>query len=347
MILKIAIADSNEEYVSRILSVLEEYEDLNLSVFTDENTLEQALMSQKFDVLLFDASVYDGHADGGKRFLPILLLDETQGVAAQFQKTKKIRKYQRISKIYQQILEVYAEVCGDTGVVAGQKKTSVIAVYSPVGGAGKTTTALCAATKYAVQGLRCLYLGLEDIGSEECYLPRTDVRGVSEIAACLGENMNFTMKIQSLLQTGQNNLFYLNHFDSPNDVYELSAEDLKELLEVFRKSGLFDVIVADMSCSMDVKAQVVFELADRIIIVEKPDRMAASKMTGFLNQMHIINAYSKKMVRLLNFYMGRESTVSSDIPVIGRINAAQNPEPGQFIAAAAQDACSNCLLQLI
>ena len=91
----------------------------------------------------------------------------------------------------------------------------------------------------------------------------------------------------------------------------------------------------------------VFELADRIIVVEKPDRMAASKMTGFLNQMHIINAYSKKMVRLLNFYMGRESTVSSDIPVIGRINAAQNPEPGQFIAAAAQDACSNCLLQLI
>ena len=70
-------------------------------------------------------------------------------------------------------------------------------------------------------------------------------------------------------------------------------------------------------------------------------------MTGFLNQMHIINAYGKKMVRLLNFYTGRESTVPSEIPVIGRINAAQNPEPGQFIAAAAQDACSNCLLQLL
>ena len=76
MILKIAIADTNEEYVKRILSVLEEYEDLNLSVFTDENTLEQALMSQKFDVLLFDASAYDGHADGGKRFLPILTISK-------------------------------------------------------------------------------------------------------------------------------------------------------------------------------------------------------------------------------------------------------------------------------
>lgn len=347
MILKIAIADTNEEYVNRILSVLEEYEDLNLSVFTDRNALEQALMSQKFDVLLFDAGVYDGHADGGNRFLPILLLDETQSIATQFQKTKKIRKYQRISKIYQQILEVYAEICSDTGVVAGQKKTSVIAVYSPVGGVGKTTTALCAATKYAAQGLQCFYLGLEDIGSEECYLPRTDVRGTSEIAACLGENMNFTMKIQSLLQTGQNNLFYMNHFDSPNDVYELSPEDLKEFIEVFQKSGLFDVIVVDMSSSMDAKVQAVFELADRIVIVEKTDRIATAKMSGFLNQMHIISAYGKKMVRLLNFYVGRESMIPSEIPVIGRINAAQNPEPAQFITATAGDACSNCFLQLL
>lgn len=89
MILKIAIADSNEEYVSRILSVLEEYEDLNLSVFTDENTLEQALMSQKFDVLLFDASVYDGHADGGKDFCRFFCWMKHRGVRHNFKRQKR------------------------------------------------------------------------------------------------------------------------------------------------------------------------------------------------------------------------------------------------------------------
>ena len=347
MVLKIAIADKNEEYVERLLGVLEEYEELNISVFTDETALEQALMSQKFDVLLFDASVYNGYADGNKKTLQILLLDEEKGVPEQFQKIRKIRKYQRISKIYQQILEVYAEVCGDMGTIAGQKKTSIVAVYSPIGGAGKTTVALCAATKYAMQGKRSLYLSLEDIGSQECYLPRTEERGISEVVARLDENINYAMKVQSLMQTKQTNLFYLNHFDSPNDVYELSPEDVKNLIDVLGKTGLFDVIVLDMECSMDAKALTVFEVADHIVVVEKADNMAASKMTCFVNQAHIKNAYGKKMVRVQNFYMGRESAVNSEIPVIGRINAAQNPDPAQFITAIAQDGCSNCLLQLV
>lgn len=346
MVLKIAIADKNEEYVERLLGVLEEYEELNISVFTDETALEQALMSRTFDVLLFDASVYNGYANGNKKTLQILLLDEEKGVPEQFQNVRKIRKYQRISKIYQQILEVYAEVCGDMGTIVGQKKTAIIAVYSPIGGVGKTTVALCAATKYAMQGKRCLYLSLEDAGSQECYLPRTGDRGVSEVVARLDENINFTMKVQSLMQTKQLNLFYLNHFDSPNDVYELAPEDVKNLIGVLEKTGLFDVIVLDMACSMDAKALAVFEAADRIVVVEKADNIAASKMTCFVNQAHIKNSYGKKMVRIQNFYTGRESTVASEIPVVGRINAAQNPDPAQFIATVAQDVCSNCLLQL-
>lgn len=40
MILKIAIADKNSEYIRRILNVLETYGDIDVSVFTDEKSLE-------------------------------------------------------------------------------------------------------------------------------------------------------------------------------------------------------------------------------------------------------------------------------------------------------------------
>lgn len=56
MILKIAIADKNSEYIRRILNVLETYGDIDVSVFTDEKSLEGALDNRKFDVLLFDES---------------------------------------------------------------------------------------------------------------------------------------------------------------------------------------------------------------------------------------------------------------------------------------------------
>lgn len=64
--------------------------------------------------------------------LSILLLDENTGVDESFLDFKKIYKYQRVSKIYQQILEAYSEVCGDTGNIIGQKATSVVSFYSPI-----------------------------------------------------------------------------------------------------------------------------------------------------------------------------------------------------------------------
>ena len=75
-------------------------------------------------------------------------------------------------------------------------------------GCGKTTLSLVAATKLAMQGKRTLYVNLEDIASEECYLPRTEEKGMSEIVANLGSNVNFTMKLQSLLQSKTENLYY-------------------------------------------------------------------------------------------------------------------------------------------
>ena len=60
MILKIAIADKNSEYIRRILNVLETYGDIDVSVFTDEKSLEGALDNRKFDVLLFDESIVQG-----------------------------------------------------------------------------------------------------------------------------------------------------------------------------------------------------------------------------------------------------------------------------------------------
>ena len=192
MILKIAIADKNSEYIRRILNVLETYGDIDVSVFTDEKSLKGALDNRKFDVLLFDESIVQGIVIEKKDMLSILLLDENNGVDESFLNFKKIYKYQRVSKIYQQILEAYSEVCGDTGNIIGQKATSVVSFYSPIGGCGKTTLALIAATKYAIQGYQCLYLNLEEMGSQSFYLPQSDAKGLSEMAANLGENINFT-----------------------------------------------------------------------------------------------------------------------------------------------------------
>lgn len=347
MIIKMAIADTNEEYLERLLNVFEEYEELNLSVYTEKYALEMALASKKFDIVLFDASLYDGQTAMNRSGLAVLLMDESRGVPENCRELPKVNKYQRISRIYQQILALYAEVCGDTGNVLGQGNVSMLAFYSPVGGAGKTTLSLVAATKLAMQGRRTLYMNLEDIASEECYLPRTEEKGMSDIVANLGSNINFTMKLQSLLQSKTENLYYLNHFDSPNDIYEMTGEEVEELLGQLAKSGLFDYIIVDLGVELNQRLLSVFEEVQRIILVEKPDTIATAKMNCFLSQAHIVNNYGKKMVRLLNFDNGRGAEVQIDLPRIGRIGVAQNMDSAQLITMMANNSSINFVSELM
>ncbi|MCD7836591.1 MAG: AAA family ATPase [Lachnospiraceae bacterium] len=348
MIIKMAVADSNIDYIQRLISVLEGYGELQLSVYTERAALEHALTSKHFDVLLFDSSVYDGQIRTEENTLAVMLLDETSDIPESLHTYKKVRKYQRISRIYQQILELYSEICGEADGVLGGNGVRTIAFYSPIGGAGKTTVALASAARLAKMGYRVFYMSLEDIASEDCYLPQGNERGLSEVVACLGEKINFTMKLQSLLQNKDDKLFYLNHFESPNDIYEMHEEEIAELLEQIGKTGLFDVIIVDTGISLDKKMVALFENMDKVVIVEKEDAISLRKLKCFLEQSHIMNEYAHKMCRVINFDIGRGSMLTNtNIPVIGKIDAVQNPEPAQFIAMLANAAECSFVSQLV
>lgn len=347
MMIKIAIADKNREYVEKMVNVLEGYEGITLFAYTDRQALEQALLTRHFDVLLFDPSVYQGQAKTDRSMLAVMLLDKNAGVPESCKNFKKIQKYQRISRIYQQMLELYAEVCEDTGEIVGGSRTAAVAFYSPIGGVGKTTLALAVATRLAAQGYRTFYLNLEDMASEDCYLEQSGGKGMSELVSCLGEEINFGMKIKGLLLNKTDRLFYLNHFESPNDILEMTGEETLQLIEQFQRADLFDVLVIDLGVAFNEKVQNVFEAADKIVLVEKTDAIAERKMSCFLDQIHIIKEYGKKMVRVMNFDVGRESAVSSDIPLAGRIHRVPNPDAAQLITALAGDESSNFTAELL
>lgn len=346
MNIKLAIADADLEYVERLMNVLEGYDGVSLSVYTDKNAFEYALSTKRFDVVLFSPTVYEGQVSLGKSTLGILLLDERMMIPESCKVFKKIKKYQKISRIYQQILSLYSEISQNMGGILGQSSVKTIAFYSPVGGAGKTTMALASATKFAQQGYRTFYINLEDMASEECYLPQTGERGLSEVVAHLGDNINIAMKIQGLLQTKVPGLFYLNHFDSPNDINDINEQEMAELLDEFKKSGLFDMIVVDLGCALNERTKSVFDVADKIVLVEKTDGISLSKIKLFLRQMHIMNEFGEKMVRVLNFDIGRPSMAATEVPIIGKISAAQNPDAAQLITVIANDQNSNFILQL-
>lgn len=335
MLVRIAVADENGEYLERLVRVLEEYKDLTLSVYTDKSSLETALISRTFDILLFDSDLYDGQVALKKNTLAVMLLDEDKVVPETCRHFHKINKYQRISRIYKQILELYADISQNVGELMGRNPVISAAFYSPVGGSGKTTLALAAAAKLAMRGYKTFYINFEDIASEDCYLPQSGDKGISELAGYLGSEINFPMKLQSLLQTKGDNLYYLKHFDSPNDVYDLTEQEIGELLVEISRSGLFEYIIVDMGVALDTKARCIFDQVQKIVLVEKPDAIAVHKMKCFMAQTHILNAYGQKMVRVLNFDTGRSAETTGQIPLAGRVGGIQNPDSAQLITMLA------------
>ena len=335
MLIRIAVADENEEYLGRLVRVLEEYKDLSLSVYTDRSSLEKSLVSRSFDILLFGSGVYDGQVNLKKNMLAVMLWDEEETVSEACRSFPKINKYQRISSIYKQILELYADICQDVGGFAGRNSVASIAFYSPAGGSGKTTLALTAATKLAMLGYKTFYINFEDMASEDCYLPQDSEKGLSELAVYLNSEINFPMKLQSLLHTKTDHLYYLNHFESPNDIYAMTEQEMGELLLKISRSELFDYVVVDMGVALDAKALSVFEQVQKIVLVEKPDAIASHKMKRFMEQTHIMNLYKEKMVRVLNFDNGQPPENSDQIPLAGKVGRVQNPDSAQLITMLA------------
>lgn len=344
MNIRLAIADSNMEYLTRLSDGLEEYKDLSFSVYSEKESLKNALREKRFDIFLFDASVYERQMPLGNTSLAILLLGGSGNVPPGCEKFPKIKKYQRISNIYKGILEAYADVCGSRGIMSEQKNARIVAFYSPVGGSGKTTVALTAASRLALMGRKVFYMNLESIASESCYLPQAGDKGMSDLLGCLGTNVNFGMKLQGLLQTKIENLFYLNHFDSPNDIYEMEPEEVAELIGAVFGTGMFDYVVVDMDASIDARALKTFDIADQIVVVEKPDAMAAQKLQIFFQQAHIMYEYGRKMCRILNFDIGKASDGGAggmEIPQIGKIGMVQNPNAAQLITMLAGNVASD------
>jgi len=76
----------------------------------------------------------------------------------------------------------------------------VVAIYSPIGGSGKTTVAVNSAVHCAKKGLEVFYLNLENFQSTPLYFNCKKERNLSELLRCLKQGRNVAAKIRQIKQ---------------------------------------------------------------------------------------------------------------------------------------------------
>lgn len=340
MNISIAIVDKNREYLDRLVEVLQEYRELTVSMFTSAERLEQMLQTKKIDIVLYDPDVSDTKINLTGCGMGICLYSDEAQNTSLYTDAKKVLKYQRVSMLYKEILKLYAEEANISFDLGNSHKTRLLAVYSPIGGSGKTTISLAMASKLASYGKNVLYLNMEQLNSSSCLNPFVE-EGLISLVEAVNENQNFELSMKGIMKKGLNGVLYIEGFERIVDYNIVAKDEAYKVLDNIRKSNVCDVVIVDMNSYIDDIGKTVFELADDIVVIEKPGDFPNWKMNMFAQQALTLE-YKNKMCLVTNFAEGNTRATDGLAEKIGQVRNMGN----QPVKTIVQAICSNNEIQL-
>ena len=320
MNISIAIADTDREYVERLSEVLQQYNDLTIRIFTSAEKLKAAMEGNHIDVVLFDPDISGEMLVFPGVKLPMCLYSDESRNRSMYADFAKVAKYQRISNIYKELVREYADKAGYSADFNNMQNTKLIAVYSPVGGSGKTTVALSLASKYVSRGKTALFLSMEQLCSSSCVNPKLEEGITALVAGAADEHVNFELKLKGLMKQGMNGMFYLEGFERIVDYDAVTGGEMEDILDRMKRCNVCDILVVDMESALDSIGKAVLDAADKIVIVEKTGELSNLKMNLFAQQA-LVAEYENKMVTVRNF--AENNSVYSagwNLPVAGLVH---------------------------
>jgi len=296
---QLLIATGDTDYAEHLSNVLSEYysDVIDVSLCRATEDLQERLAARKYDIALLEADMIEESALQSVR-LPLVLWSENEFTSEAPEGIKKIRKYRRISSMIGDVLELYAKSLKNRSSTSS-KRAWITAVWSPMGGVGKTTAALAYAEKKAAEGKQALYLDLQPFSSVGAYFSGRG-RSISAVFEMIEiEEGSVEMLIRSIKQ--QDNGSGVSYFCCPenyDDINILTPESVATLIDAC--APLTEDLIVDMSCICDGRTRKVFELADRILLVTDASRTAQIKLSQFSAQHNIFQNIREKTTLVAN-----------------------------------------------
>ena len=298
MKINLLIAADDADYVGHLSRVLSEKHSsaFHVNACTSLERLGDLLSARSYDAALLEPA-FASAADLGAIRMPLLLLAENAALGEGAGGLKRIRKYQRISTMAGSILELYADVSKGKGMgVFEQSKAQITAVWSPAGGAGKTTAALAYAAYMASSGKLAVYLDLECFSSTPAYFSG-DGKSISKAFEKLESNIQmFLMGIRQ--QDIGSAIMYFNGPDNYDDMNILTPDNVETIVNACAAEA--DALVVDLPSQCDDRVKRVLGLADAVLLVCDPSSTSQAKLAQFVGQHNVFGQIEHKTVLINN-----------------------------------------------
>lgn len=313
--LDLAVMDEDEEYAQMLAAFVrsEEYAgQFSLTCFSRIEAFRQHLHQAErghalyllHESLLeqFDASLIPGKL--------VLLSENIQ--ADEGGAVNAVFKYQPLNQFFAKIASLCAESGGTPGTVeAAGGRCRVVAVYSAAGGAGKTTVALNLAQLLALQNRSVFMLNLELSSSLPSFLPSGERDCFAELLYCVRSRpQQLAVKIEQLKSYDSSTK--LSYFQPPanmQELLEMSAEDVRRIVNCLAGSEAYDAIVIDLESTLHERILGALDVCDRICWIVLDDALCIRKSSSVWNEVRRRDRRERgsigaKTCFLLNKYTG-------------------------------------------
>lgn len=322
--IKLGIVDSDKLYLSRLTKLFElRYKNqIEIYSFSDFSNVPDAVRENKINVLLAaqDVQVQTGRlAD----YCMFAYLVESKQIDT-YNKCRTICKYQRTDLIYKQLLGLYSEKLADKVRYknSGLKKSDISLFVSGCDGAGATTAAAAYAEYLTARGRKTLFLNLKqfrDTGS--IFSASGEGTFTDVIFAVKSRKVNMMLKLESIVKQSSSGVYFYDTCTNPLDYTEISADELKILIDEMSGSFGYEHIVIVSDFYFSDKLIQLIECASNIIIVSGDSKISQvqliqkAKAISSLEKRKQINI-SDKLSLIFNRTKFTK-TFTTEIPVLG------------------------------
>lgn len=299
MKIQLLIASEDREYCQHLSQVLAQ--DLEDTFDVSICSSREKLPEHHYDVGLFSPGMSE-ICDLSKVDLALLLWDEAERMDAGNDSLEALRKYQRISHLAGAVMERYAKVAGRKRL-PDSARARVCAVWSPIGGSGKTTVALAYAAQQVAVGKKVVYLDLEPFSSVSSYFAK-EGKSISEAFEHLGGNLE--LLLQSIRQTDSGS--GIHYFCGPSNYDDMNILTYGDLEELITAAGHgMDEVVLDLSSTCDERCKSLLNMADQVLLVADRSKRGSEKLQQFVSQSNLFEQLRDKLTLVCN--MGAQLTL--------------------------------------
>lgn len=172
-----------------------------------------------------------------------------------------------------------------------KSKTTVVSVYSPIGGSGKSLASIALAKKLKKLGESALVIGCDDLQSFGAFLD-TRENADPELALRLQEITEGTYwSILKNIYHGE--VTCLLPFEKPLCELGIKSYQLYDLIMLLKEKGDFSFIILDLGSSMDKVVQTMIALSDHVILITEPKMISCRMMEKVLLNMDMLTVENR------------------------------------------------------